>query len=311
MYAFLYERKEIPIEKIETQGIIKVRNYRITKFYIGLIVGMMVLGVIQITFTTESQETDILYDEIHTFNPPGNLLIIDALFFQEKWYYELSFEVVSPHQCQTNISIIDPDGFCYNIYSGIIQEKLFSFSFGATCSGLHSLNIELKTNDTLNFRVEVKKIGEIIDIHAISGRIIEAKTFRFSPNVSRHKVAFRLDKHNLYSIELFKITPIPLDSQPFINVSIQDSRFQTFSLYQGTLEKNLEFKFQTSIHGDHLLITEMPMIKSPLSAMIIIYIYSTNSNIQYSVPYEAQVLSASILFCSLLIPYLIVRKSKR
>jgi len=272
---------------------------------------MMLLGVIQITSTTKSQENDILFDEVHSFNPPGNFLIIDALSFQEKWYYELSFEVVSLNQCQTNISITDPDDFCYKIYSGIVREELISFLFGATCSGVHSLNIELKTNDTLNFRVKARKIGEIIDIHAIPGRIVEVQTFRFSSNVSRYEFAFRLEKHNLYSIELFNITPIPLSSQPLINISIQDAQHQTFSLYQGTLEKNLDFKFQTSIQGDHLLITDMSRIESPLSAMIIISIYSKNSDIQYSVPYETQVVSASILLCFLLVPYLIVRKPKR
>jgi len=258
--------------------------------------------------STNAQESYVLVDEIHTFTPPGSTLLIDAVSFQQAWYYELAFEVVSPHQCQANITITDPEGFCYNIYSGIIQEERTVLLYGAACSGFHSLAIELETNATLNFRIQVVKVGEIFDILDISGRLIMTQVVRFLPSDLCHEVVFILDRSDECSIRFFPITPLSIQSQPFVNLSLQDPHFQIFSLFQGIMEKDRDIEFQTNIQGDHLLILDMKAIESPLNVMVIVTLNSQNSNIKYTVPLEAQLVTGTLLLFLLLIPYLILRK---
>lgn len=257
---------------------------------------------------TRAQESDVLLDKIHTFTPPGSIFLIDSLFLQKAWYYELSFEVVSPQYCQANITITDPEGYCYNIYSGIIQEERTSLLYGAACSGVHSLTIELETNATLNFRIRVIEIDEIFDILEFSGRFIIAEVIRIFPSDSQHEVPFMLDKSDACSIIFFPITPISLEHQPFINISLQDPHLQVFSLYQGILEKNREIDFQTNIQGIHSLFINIKAIESPLNIMVIVTLDSEISSIRYTVPLEAQLVTGTLLLFLLLIPYLILRK---
>lgn len=282
---------------------------RVSKIQVGSLLTLLFLGFSGAS--TKAQENYVLLDEIHTFTPPGSTLFIDALFFQQAWYYELSFEVVSPHQCQANITITDPEGFCYYVYSGVVLEEKSSLLYGAACSGVHSLAIELETNVTLNFQIQVVKIGEILDILAISGRLIITQAIRFFPSDSCHKVAFILDKSDACSIRFFPITPFSIDSKPFINLSLQDPHFQIFSLYQGMLEKNRELEFQTNSQGEHLLIIDIKAIESPLNVMVIVTLDSSNSKIRYTVPLEAQLVTGTILLFLLLIPYLILRKVEK
>ena len=285
-----------------------MRNYGVTQCYVGLIVGVILLGILQTTFITRSQETSILYNKIHTFNPPGDLLIIDALSFQENWYYELSFEVVSPHYCQSNISLADSDGYNYLLYSGAITNDLKNFLFGASLTGFHTLIIEFRTTETLNFRVQVKSVGEISEILEISGKIIQAQTLRFLPNESRQEISFILEESNECIVNLFATTPLQMYSYLSLNVSLKDPKEQVFSFYQGLMEESLDFKFQTNYMGIHSLIIDIGSLDSPLNLMVIISLHIENSDVTYSIPLEAQLYSGIILLTLLLIPYFVIRK---
>ena len=193
----------------------------------------------------------------------------------------------------------------------MLQEERTSLLYGAVCSGIHSLAIELETNVTLNFRIQVVKIGEILESLAISTKLIITQVVRFFPSDSDHEALFFLDRNDACSINFFPITPLSIKSQPFINLSLQDPHFQLFSLYQGTLEKNREIEFQTNTQGDHLLIIDMKAIESPLNVMVIVTLNSSNSNINYTVPLEAQLVTGILVLFLLLIPYLILRKLER
>lgn len=285
-----------------------MRNYVVNQFYVGMIIGLMFLGIIHTTFISRSQETSILYNEIHTINPPGNLLIIDALSFKENWYYELSFEVVSPHNCQTNISIVDPDGFNYQLYSGPITSELKSILFGAASTRAYSLIIEFKTTETLNFRVHVKVIGEICENLQISGRMIQTHAFRFLPNDSKKEISFLLEKNDACLVYLFPITPLQAHSYLSLNVALKDPNEQAFSFYQGMMEDMFDFEFQTNYKGNHSLIMEIGSLESPLNLMVIVVLRTKNSEVIYSVPLEAQLYSGIILLSLLLVSYFILRK---
>jgi hypothetical protein len=269
---------------------------------------MMILGSIQTTFISRSQETSIIYNEIHTIIPPGNLLIIDALCFQEKWYYELSFEVVSPHHCQTNISIIDPDRFEYHLYSGPITSDLKTILFGATFTGAHSLVIEFETKETINFWIQVQAIGEICENLKISGRIIQTQAFRFLPNDSREEASFMLEKNDACLINLFLITPFQVHSYLPLNVSLKNPEGQTFSFFQGMMEETFDFEFQTNYKGNHSLTMEIGSLESPLSLMVMVIIRIKDSDVTYSVPLEALLYSGIVVLSLLLVPYFILRK---
>ena len=282
---------------------------RVNKFQLGSLLTLLFLVFSGVG--AKAQESFVLVDEIHTFKSPGSTLLIGDLFLQEAWYHEFSFEVVSPHHCQANIIITDPEGFCYHVYSGMIQEEKTSLLYGAACSGVHSLAIELETDATLNFQVKVIKIGGILDILAISDKLIITRTVRFFPSDSKLDVAFILDKNDACSIRFFPITPLSIQPQPFINLSLQDPNSHTFSLYKGTVEKEREIEFQTNIKGDHLLIIDMKAIEFPLNIMVIVTLESKNSNIIYSVPLEAQLVTGTFLLFLLLIPYLFLRKLEK
>ncbi len=285
-----------------------MRNYWVIQFYIVLIVGVMFWGVIQARSITSSQETSVLYSEIHTFNPPGNHLIIDTLSFQESRYYELSFKVVSPHNCQTNLSMTDPDGYNYLLYSGTITNDLKNIMFGASVTGAHSLIIEFKTTETLNVHVQVKSFGKISEKLELSGKIIKAQTIRYLPNESRKEISFILEKKDECMVNLFSTTPLQIQPSLSLNVSLEDPKEQFFSFYQGCMEENLSFEFQTNYIGFHSLITEIEALESPLNLMVIISLQVEKSDVIYSVPLEAQLYSGIILLTILLIPYFIIRK---
>ena len=268
------------------------------------------MGIIQSTSVARSQESSILYSEIHTFNPPGNLLIVDALSFQESWYYSLSFEVVSPHYCQTNISITDPDGYNYLLYSGLITNDPKNVLYGSSFTGEHSLIIEFSTTETLNFHMQVQAIGEISEGIEISGRIIQSQSFRFLPNESREESSFMLEKSDECSVDLFPITPLQVNSSCSLNITLEDPKGKLFSFYQGALEDTFSFKFQTNDMGVHVLIMDIQSLKFPLNMIVIVSLHKKNSNLTYSIPLEAQLYSGIILLTLLLLPYLIIRKLK-
>jgi hypothetical protein len=285
-----------------------VRNYWVIQFYIVLIVGMMFWGTIQARSITRSQETSILYSGIHTFNQPGNHLIIDTLSFQESWYYELSFEVVSPHYCQTNVSMTDPEGHRYLLYSGTITGEPKNILFGASLSGAHSMDIEYRTTETLNVQVQVKSLGKISEILELSGKVIKTQTIRYLPTETRKEVSFMLERNDECIVDLFSTTPLQIHSSLSLNVSLEDPKEHVFCFYQGFMEENFSFEFQPNYMGIYSLITEIESLESPLNLMVVVSLHVENPDVTYSVPLEAQLYSGIILLTLLLIPYFIIRK---
>ena len=216
--------------------------------------------------------------------------------------------MVSPHNYQTNISLVDTDGFNYHLYSGPITSDLKSFLFGAASKGALSLIIEFATIETLNFRVQVQAIGEICENLKNSGRFIQTQAFRFLPNDSREEISFILEKNDAHLVYLFPITPLQIHSNLSLKVSLKDPKGQIFSFYQGEREDIFDFEFQTNYKGNYFLIMEIVSLDSPFNLMVIVVLNIKDSNVTYSVPLEAQLYSGIFLLSLLLAPYFILRK---
>ncbi len=101
-----------------------------------------------------------LIDKVYSFSPGQGWKLLEGLPFKAHYTYYVYFKIVTPHECNLTITLIDPEGSIYDAY----YDDYFSqgdgmryFPFGAALGGSHDILFELDLDYTLNMHVKVEE----------------------------------------------------------------------------------------------------------------------------------------------------------
>ena len=89
--------------------------------------------------TPKTSSEEVLVDKVFTFLAPDDIKQFNDLFLLEDLNYYVLLEIVTPHNCEINISVIDPDFDIYDIFRTEVNvsqgDQWFEVPFGTAIAG--------------------------------------------------------------------------------------------------------------------------------------------------------------------------------
>jgi len=214
------------------------------------------------TPNTSSEEN--LVDKVFTFLAPNDTKQFNDLFLLEDLNYYVLLEIVTPHFCEINVSIIDPDLDTYNIFRTEVNisqgDQWFGVPFGTAIAGNYTFIFSVIAALNLNVYVKIHFDREakcLYDIMA-PGYINNMELYRvnkFSDDTMiEHNVMLKTDIS--YKFFLGRVSAIggsPIEGEVGVDYELTDPQDIEFIIYQNTTVESvgavLHFNFGTAIAG--------------------------------------------------------------
>ncbi|MBY9018884.1 MAG: hypothetical protein KGD66_08640 [Candidatus Lokiarchaeota archaeon] len=301
-------------------------NWKLHSEYI-LISSIMILLVISqfqfqpntnngISLNTSSEE--IVWDSTHIVFSPNDQVFLENLLFQEDWMYVFYLEVVTPHQCEINMTLTDPEGYNYKMFQGTVDQQQKEIQFGMVNEGAYNITLDVNTEFTLNLHLKIERTVSFMDLFDQNEEILAFHGFRFSQNEPLREIPILLDPNSSYTFILALITPL-VNILPVINTFIDDPVDNHFIIYQDQAlnEFYLTFQFQTINHGIHELQVLIDLLEISLNLMVVVTLDNSNPPISNDppprstlyIPIEVQVVSIGIFIFAILLAVLMKKSS--
>ncbi|MFX1314416.1 MAG: hypothetical protein ACFE9T_01000 [Promethearchaeota archaeon] len=189
-----------------------------------------------------------LIDKVYNFTPNEENYddIAFIISFEAEYFYYISFGIVTPHSCDVNISLKDPDGDPYYLFDSrdsdypnlkMQQYYYLNIPFGVAISGDYQLDFIVYLNCSLNIHINVRRayfkcLEDILPSCEWDHRILyyvdkcEDKTF---------KVHYReLKTDTYYRFYFARVSPIENASNYVsIDYKLTSSNNINYTIYKG------------------------------------------------------------------------------
>ena len=117
------------------------------------------MGVVKHTTTPKTSSEEYLVDKVFTFLAPNDTLRFDDFYLLEKVNYYVLLEIVTPHNCEINLTIIDPVLDVYKVFETEVNisqdDDWFEIPFGTAIEGNYSFIITVECAFNLNLHVKI------------------------------------------------------------------------------------------------------------------------------------------------------------
>ncbi|MFW9819635.1 MAG: hypothetical protein ACFFE5_08505 [Candidatus Thorarchaeota archaeon] len=103
---------------------------------------------------------DILTDKVYNFTVEDPVLVFnDIILFEKPYYYEIEVVVVTPHICDLNITLFDPENDPYEITyeSNLVQDDYRIIPFGTALTGNYTIILEALLTENLNIHIKIEQ----------------------------------------------------------------------------------------------------------------------------------------------------------
>lgn len=103
---------------------------------------------------------DVLTDKVYNFTVEEPTLIFnDIIFFEKPYYYDIIIGMVTPHSCDMNITLFDPEDDPYEITyeSNMIQDDYRVIPFGTALTGNYTIIFEAILTENLNIHIRIEQ----------------------------------------------------------------------------------------------------------------------------------------------------------
>jgi hypothetical protein len=295
--------------------------------YIMICIIMILLAIPQAQFQqitknhvppiTASQE--VIWDSTHTISSPHDELLLQNLLFQENWMYDFSLEVITPHECEINMTLSDPEGCVYNLFQGTVAQQQKEIQFGMVNEGACNITLEVIAEFTWNLHLKIERTLNFIDLFEQDNDTLSFSSFRFSENEPLREISILLDPTNSYTFIIALVSPL-INISPLLNTFIEDPINNHFIIYQNqeVNEFYLTFQFQTINHGIHKLQLSINIVESCFNIIVIVMRDNSGSPINNDplpqntlhVPLEIQVVSMGVFIFAILLAFLMKKSSR-
>ncbi|MFX1237346.1 MAG: hypothetical protein ACFFAS_14865 [Promethearchaeota archaeon] len=183
--------------------------------------------------------SNVVIDKVYEFTTSNPLKSFSNIEFTSQYLYYFYFRMVTPHECELQIRITDPEESTFNVFyddSFSQEEGLHQFPFGVAINGPHDIHFEVATTYNINIYIKIERtvkcLHDIIPSQDLSNiRMYGVRKFEtFSSELKE----IELDSDTDYEIYITRVSPISIaivDNQVNFNYSIEDK------------ERNVKFVF--------------------------------------------------------------------
>ncbi len=211
---------------------------------------------------TSSEEN--LVDKVFTFLAPNDTLRFDDFYLFEKINYYILLEIVTPHNCEINVTIIDPVLDAYEVFETEVNisqgDDWFEIPFGTAIKGNYSFIISVASAFNLNLHIKISFDSEdkcLYDI--IAPKYLEQMKLyqvnKFTDGmVVEHNTAFKTDtSYKFYLGRVSAIGGLTVSDEVTVDYDVTDPDQIEFTIYQnktiGSVGTVLRFDFGTAVEG--------------------------------------------------------------
>jgi hypothetical protein len=212
----------------------------------------------------KASSEEMLVDKVFTFLAPSDTQQFSDLYLLENLNYYVLLEVVTPHNCEINVSIIDPDLDTYDIFRTEVNvsqgDQWFEVPFGTAISGNYTFIFSVIAELNLNMYVKIHFDREakcLYDIMA-PGYISNMELYRvnkfYDGTMIEHNVMLKTDIS--YKFFLGRVSAIGgslVDGEVGVDYELTDPQDIEFIIYQNKTVESvgsiLHFNFGTAIAG--------------------------------------------------------------
>jgi hypothetical protein len=254
-----------------------INSHRIRKpvFVISLITGLAIFGVLStyprpvlsVTNQNEnpkaSSEQDLI-DKVFTFLAPNDTLRFEDLHLFEKVNYYVLLEIVTPHDCEINVTIIDPVLDVYEVFNTEVNisqdDDWFEIPFGTAIAGNYTFIVSVACALTLNLHIKISFDPEVKCLYdVISPKFLEKMKLyqvnKFTNGmVVEHNTVLKTDvSYKFYLGRVSAIGGLTIENEVRVYYDVTDPEGLQFTIYQnrtvGSVGTVMHFDFGTAMEG--------------------------------------------------------------
>ena len=211
---------------------------------------------------TSSEE--VFVDKVFTFLAPNDTQQFNDLFLYEDLNYYILLEIVTPHSCEINVSVIDPDLDVYEIFKSEViisqEDEWFEVPFGTAITGNYTFIFSVVTVFNLNVYVkisydrELKCLYDVISPDSIQKLELYQVNKFLDGTIVEHNILLKTDvSYKFYIGRVSAIGGTPNGTEVVVNYDVTDPDDIEFVIYQnksvGSVGTIFQFDFGTAIAG--------------------------------------------------------------
>lgn len=220
----------------------------------------------QLPSTANPEDQTILIDKVDIFTAPGSTIEYHNMSLYAEYYYETLIEIVTPHNCTINMTIIDDEGDYYNIFTTEVNASQydggFHIPFGvARPSEKYVFIFSVLTELNLNIHIKVERgfkcLFDVMSPVQIDNlELYRVTKFHNGMSIS-HDISLRTDYS--YKFYIGRVSPIaaPLNWEIRTDYDITDPEGLEYKIYfNNSLPNVMEvdiFDFGTARPGIHTI----------------------------------------------------------
>ncbi len=254
-----------------------INSHRIKKSFvvISLITGFAIIGVMftyprpvlsetsQIDNPKASSEQNLV-DKVFTFLAPNDTLRFEDLHLFEKVNYYMLLEIVTPHDCEINVSIVDPVLDVYEVFKTEVNisqdDDWFEIPFGTAIVGNYSFIVSISCALNLNLHIKISFDSAVKCLYdMISPKFLERMKLyqvnKFTNGmVVEHNTVLKTDvSYKFYLGRVSAIGGLTVINEVRVDYDVTDPDGLEFTIYQnktvGSVGTVMHFDFGTAIEG--------------------------------------------------------------
>ena len=224
----------------------------------------MGLGKADQTTTLRTSSEEKLVDKVFTFLAPSDTLRFDDFYLLKSINYYILLEIVTPHDCEINVTIIDPVLDIYEVFQTEVNisqdDDWFEIPFGTAIEGNYSFIISVSCELNLNLHVKIsfdfadKCLYDMISPQFLGTmKLYQVNKFNNSM-VVEHNIDLRTDiSYKFYLGRVSAIGGLTVENQVRVFYDVTDDDEVVFKIYQnktiGSVGTMMHFDFGTAVEG--------------------------------------------------------------
>ena len=252
-----------------------INLYRKLFVIITLIAGLVIFGVLSTyprtglgevsqngKLNTSSEED--LVDKVFTFLAPNDTLWFEDLHLIEKVNYYVLLEIVTPHNCEINVTIVDPVLDVYEVFKTEVNisqdDDWFEIPFGTAIAGNYSFIVSVACILNLNLHIKISFDPEVKCLYnVISPNFLERlKLYQVNKftdgSVIEHNTILKTDQsYKFYLGRVSAIGGLTVINEVSVIYEVTDPDEVEFTIYQnetvGNVGTVIHFDFGTAMEG--------------------------------------------------------------
>jgi hypothetical protein len=250
---------------------IKPKNYCVFSLLIIILVSLMVVPLpikaLRIQTKEEPHTNAItIVDKVYTFLAPDDVLFFEDMALKEDYTYYIYVEVVTPHNCELNITLWDPQSRRYNIFSSNLMfinqgYESAEIPFGTAIEGNYTFLFSMELTFNLNLYIRIEEGDLCLRDKIPTGdwsKIIFYRVTKFDDGTYiEHHVQLKSDTS--YRFYFGRVSPIAAFENNNVHIcnNITDPQDVEFNIYTNhtlaPIDEIQDYRFGTSKEGVYVI----------------------------------------------------------